>query len=190
MSFFITGHRKSQRPIIRARFFLSLVPVITYLFAFSHIPLPASLASSDTTTIALSRLIVLGTIILGLLSGFGVISNSWRFLPFISQSRYVCLFFFLGLDRGFGFVSETRSIFIFFIFFLYRGVPSEQEIDAAHYSLSSIRNDMRSRKEEAARREGSTVRLLSLFHHNSKSQNHSGRINFMVLPRRILISRR
>ena len=42
-------------------------------------------------------------------------------------------------------------------FFLFRIVPSEHEIDAAQYSLMSIRNDMRSRKEEAARREGSTV---------------------------------
>ena len=110
LSLFYLDHRAFQRPIVRARVFLSLVPVIIYLFALSHIPLPAALASSDTTTIALSRLIVLGTIILGLLSGFGAISSSWQFLPFISQSRYVMfLFFFLGLN--------CECEFIYFIFF-------------------------------------------------------------------------
>ena len=62
---------------------------------------------------------------------------------------------FLFLPWTFEFVSETQSLFI--SSFLYRSVPSEQELDAARYSLTSIRNDMRSRKEEAARREGSTV---------------------------------
>ncbi|KAF8800296.1 hypothetical protein BYT27DRAFT_7227460 [Phlegmacium glaucopus] len=116
--------RAFQRPMVRVRAFLSLIPVIIYLFALSHIPLPAALASSDTATIALSRLIVLGTIILGLLSGFGAISNSWRFLPFISQPQ---------------------------------GVPSENELDAAQYALTGIRNDLRLRREEAARREGSSA---------------------------------
>ena len=185
-----TDHRKSQWPIIKARFFLSLVPVITYLFAFSHIPLPAGLASSDTTTIALSRLIVLGTIILGLLSGFGVISNSWRFLPFISQSRYVSSYFFPWNEaRGWVRFWNAKHIYIL-LCLLNRGIPSEQELDAAQYSLTSIRNDMRSRREEAARREGPTVRVLSIFHHNPDPQDLSGRIDFMVLPRRILISRR
>jgi hypothetical protein len=93
-TFCLTGHRAFQRPIVRARVLLSLVPVIIYFFALSRIPLPAALASSDITTVALSRLIVLGTIILGLLSGFGAISSLWKFLPFISQSRYVVLIFF------------------------------------------------------------------------------------------------
>jgi len=44
-----------------------------------------------------------------------------------------------------------------------RAVPSENEIDAAQYSLTSIRNDIRSRKEEAVRREGLTVETTSWF---------------------------
>ena len=74
------------------------------------------------------------------------------------------MFYFYSLDRTadffFEFVSETRSILIYLFhlfFYIYRGIPSEQELDAAQYSLTSIRNDMRSRREEAARREGSTV---------------------------------
>jgi hypothetical protein len=65
----------------------SLVPVVLYLFALSYIPLPEALSSSDIMTAALSRLIVLGTIILGLLSGFGAISSSWQYLPFLSRAQ-------------------------------------------------------------------------------------------------------
>jgi hypothetical protein len=67
---------------------LSLVPVILYLLMFSWVPLPEALASSDIATIALSRLVVLGTIILGLLSGFGAVSNAWAFFPLIWRNRY------------------------------------------------------------------------------------------------------
>jgi hypothetical protein len=67
---------------------VSLAPVIVYLFLLSWIPLPDALASSDMMTAALSRLVVLGTIILGLLSGFGAVSNAWAFFPLFSRNRY------------------------------------------------------------------------------------------------------
>ncbi|KAF8154275.1 Abscisic acid G-protein coupled receptor-domain-containing protein [Crassisporium funariophilum] len=118
------GTSSTRRSLLGARAIFSLIPVVLYLFALSYIPLPIALASSDTTTAALSRLIVLGTIILGLLSGFGAISSSWKFLPFVSRDS---------------------------------AVPSEQDIDTAQYALTSVRNDMRTRREEATRREGSTV---------------------------------
>jgi len=70
------------------RLLLSLIPVIFYLLLLSLVPLPDALASSDITTTALSRLVVLGTTILGLLSGFGAISNAWVFLPLFSLNRY------------------------------------------------------------------------------------------------------
>ncbi|KAF8970632.1 Abscisic acid G-protein coupled receptor-domain-containing protein [Flammula alnicola] len=38
-----------------------------------------------------------------------------------------------------------------------QAVPSEQDIDTAQYALNSIRNDMRDRRAEAARREGSVT---------------------------------
>ena len=71
------------------RVFMSLVPYLIYLFAFTMIPLPESLSTvnSGITTLALSRLIVLGTFIIGLLSGFGAAMNSWEFLPALSKSR-------------------------------------------------------------------------------------------------------
>lgn len=57
----------------------------------------------------------------------------------------------------FEFVAEKSGTFFIYLSFLFRDVPSEHELDAAQYSLMSIRNDMRSRKEEAARREESMV---------------------------------
>ncbi|KAJ7038865.1 G protein-coupled receptor 89 [Mycena alexandri] len=65
------------------RLFFSTFCVALYLFALSCIPLPASLSASDqlTVTATLSRLVVLGTIILGLLAGFGAVSSSWNFIP-------------------------------------------------------------------------------------------------------------
>ncbi|PPQ71403.1 hypothetical protein CVT26_011118 [Gymnopilus dilepis] len=107
------------RHVVGFRAIFSLIPVGLYLFALSYIPLPASLETSDTATSALSRLIVVGTVILGLLSGFGAISTSWKHLPFGTQV-----------------------------------VPSERDIDTAQYALTSVRNDMRERRAEAARRQG------------------------------------
>ncbi|KAM6493159.1 G protein-coupled receptor 89 [Amanita muscaria] len=78
-----------RRKFHGVRIAISFIPVIALLFAIAHIPLPKGLTSHDTMTSILSRLIILGTIILGLLSGFGAISNSWGFIPFFSNSRPV-----------------------------------------------------------------------------------------------------
>ncbi|KAH8836157.1 G protein-coupled receptor 89 [Flagelloscypha sp. PMI_526] len=62
----------------------SIIPVLLYLLLLSYIPLPPGLFVNNTmdfTTSLLSRLVVLGTIVLGLLSGFGAVSNSWEFIP-------------------------------------------------------------------------------------------------------------
>uniref|UniRef100_A0A8H7XX95 Golgi pH regulator n=1 Tax=Psilocybe cubensis TaxID=181762 RepID=A0A8H7XX95_PSICU len=111
------------KSIIGPRAILSFIPVALYLFALSYIPLPASLEPADTFTVSLSRLIVLGTIVLGLLSGFGAISSSWQFLPFVSRPQ---------------------------------SIPTERDIENAQYSLMSIRNDLRDRRTEAARRAGTS----------------------------------
>ena len=80
----------------------SLIPVSIYLFLLSWIPLPDALASSNLTTTALSRLVVLGTIILGLLSGFGAINNAWAFFPLFFRNRYESL-------TVYSFISLTTS---------------------------------------------------------------------------------
>ncbi|KAJ6626017.1 Abscisic acid G-protein coupled receptor-domain-containing protein [Mycena sp. CBHHK59/15] len=63
------------------RIFFSAITVACYVFTLSCIPLPAALSAADRMTATLSRLVVLGTIILGLLAGFGAISSSWAFFP-------------------------------------------------------------------------------------------------------------
>lgn len=71
------------------RIILALLPVSLYLLFLSYIPLPIGLKNPDYTTAALSRLIVLGTTVLGLLSGFGAVSNSWEYLPFVNREQCV-----------------------------------------------------------------------------------------------------
>ncbi|KAJ7607545.1 G protein-coupled receptor 89 [Roridomyces roridus] len=100
------------------RILFSTLCVALYLLLFSFIPLPASLSVSDTLSATLSRLIVLGTLILGLLSGFGAVSSSWAFLP-----------------------SKRTAI-----------VPTEQDVATAEYALSSVRDDLERKQEEARRK--------------------------------------
>ncbi|KAL1708910.1 Abscisic acid G-protein coupled receptor-domain-containing protein [Schizophyllum commune] len=82
-----TARDASPSRICGPRLLLNLIPVILYLFALSYIPLPAALASSGFSASVLARLVVLGTIILGLLSGFGAISTAWPYLPFVSRKK-------------------------------------------------------------------------------------------------------
>ncbi|KAF8346552.1 G protein-coupled receptor 89 [Amanita rubescens] len=78
-----------RRRFFGIRIVISFIPVLVFLFALANIPLPAGLTSRDALTNAISRLIILGTIVLGVLSGFGAVSNAWGFLPFLSASRPV-----------------------------------------------------------------------------------------------------
>ncbi|KAJ8519301.1 hypothetical protein ONZ45_g3744 [Pleurotus djamor] len=80
---------KSKRRSFKFRLLVNAIPVAVYLAGFSYIPLPDAVSSTDVSTATLSRLIVLGTIVLGLLSGFGALNNAWEFLPFFSRSRSV-----------------------------------------------------------------------------------------------------
>ncbi|TDL26846.1 hypothetical protein BD410DRAFT_472119 [Rickenella mellea] len=69
------------------RLFLTGAPYTICLLSFSYVPVPQGLNSADKLYTLLSRLIVIGTIILGLLSGFGAIRNAWDFFPVFSGSR-------------------------------------------------------------------------------------------------------
>lgn len=81
-----SSDQKRRRLLLGPRIFLSFVPFILYLLGLSYVPLPVALSASDSATSALAQLIVLGTIILGLLSGFGAVSSAWRFLPFVTRN--------------------------------------------------------------------------------------------------------
>ncbi|GLB44430.1 putative the Golgi pH regulator (GPHR) family N-terminal [Lyophyllum shimeji] len=109
---------RRHKYLLGPRICLSLIPVLLYLFALSKIPLPPALIASnvDIFTASLARLIVLGTLILGLLSGFGAVSTSWAFIPWLSPSR---------------------------------GVPTDQDVATAEYTLQSVRNDLRDRRAAA-----------------------------------------
>ncbi|KAG8215198.1 hypothetical protein J3R82DRAFT_8734 [Butyriboletus roseoflavus] len=54
-----------------------LLPVALFIFTVSFVPLPAEFTSYNPLTSTAARLVVLGTIILGLLSGLGAVNGAW-----------------------------------------------------------------------------------------------------------------
>lgn len=67
----------------------SFIPVILSLILLSYIPFYTdSTSPQNLLTRTLSRLILLGTIILGLLSGFGAVTRAWHFLPSSKDKEY------------------------------------------------------------------------------------------------------
>lgn len=66
---------------------LALVPYAIYMFLLALIPLPESLGSKTIVSAALSRLIVLGTFIIGVLSGIGAARYIWEHIPLFRTSE-------------------------------------------------------------------------------------------------------
>ena len=69
------------------RIILTALPVGIFLFFLSFIPLPTNFPDASLWQNVLSRLTVVGTLILGFLSGFGAVSNAWDFFPSISRKK-------------------------------------------------------------------------------------------------------
>ena len=63
--------------LLNIRAIAFLLPVVFFIFVLSFIPLPAELTSYNPLTSTAARLVVLGTIILGLLSGLGAVNGAW-----------------------------------------------------------------------------------------------------------------
>ncbi|KIY71005.1 hypothetical protein CYLTODRAFT_429727 [Cylindrobasidium torrendii FP15055 ss-10] len=63
--------------IITPKSLLALVSVAATLVLLSSIPLPAALAPTSFLAAAIARLIVIGTVLLGLLTGFGAMNSIW-----------------------------------------------------------------------------------------------------------------
>ncbi|EMD35045.1 hypothetical protein CERSUDRAFT_85781 [Gelatoporia subvermispora B] len=80
------GAQARQRPSF-GRILLNTIPVCLFLFFLEYIPLPEGLHSSSFIATTLSRLTVLGTIILGGLSGFGAMTAIWTFLPLFGLNK-------------------------------------------------------------------------------------------------------
>ncbi|KAF8264979.1 Abscisic acid G-protein coupled receptor-domain-containing protein, partial [Lactarius quietus] len=67
----------------RHRVLVVLAPLSVYFFLISYVPLPGVLLSEEhrTLTLVMARYNVLGTIILGSLSGFGSVTTAWGYFP-------------------------------------------------------------------------------------------------------------
>ncbi|KAH8112124.1 Abscisic acid G-protein coupled receptor-domain-containing protein [Phellopilus nigrolimitatus] len=79
--------RVSRSRSVPTRVLMALIPYSLYIFALSLIPLPEGLSSTSLISAALLRLIVLGTLIIGLLSGLGAARNAWDFTPWLSKNQ-------------------------------------------------------------------------------------------------------
>ncbi|TCD62664.1 hypothetical protein EIP91_006586 [Steccherinum ochraceum] len=78
-----------QRPTI-TRIIISALPIGLFTYLLSFIPLPTVIASQSVGARILSRLVVVGIVILGLLSGFGSINTAWMFFPRFSRNEKSC----------------------------------------------------------------------------------------------------
>ncbi|KAI9454650.1 Abscisic acid G-protein coupled receptor-domain-containing protein [Lactarius psammicola] len=67
----------------RRRVLVVLAPLSVYFLLLSYVPLPGVLVSEEnrTFTLVMARYNVLGTIILGSLSGFGSVTTAWGYFP-------------------------------------------------------------------------------------------------------------
>jgi hypothetical protein len=70
-----------------------LAPLFVYFLLLSYVPLPDDLVTSgksDTFTLVTLRYNVLGTFILGCLSGFGSVAAAWGYFPLsCGKNRHV-----------------------------------------------------------------------------------------------------
>ena len=67
----------------RRRVLLVLAPLSVYFFLLPYVPLPGVILSEENRTFTLitARYNVLGTVILGSLSGFGSVTTAWGYFP-------------------------------------------------------------------------------------------------------------
>ncbi|KAI0633056.1 Abscisic acid G-protein coupled receptor-domain-containing protein [Trametes polyzona] len=80
------GVSPTRQQILSPSLALYLIPNVLFLLALSHVPLPAELPTHNMLAATLSRLTVIGTVILGLLSGFGAIYTAWDFFPVFTRN--------------------------------------------------------------------------------------------------------
>ncbi|RPD63395.1 hypothetical protein L227DRAFT_497439 [Lentinus tigrinus ALCF2SS1-6] len=82
------GIPSSRQRTLSMSLLLYLIPNFLFLLALSYVPLPTGMPAHNMMASTLSRLTVIGTVILGALSGFGAIDTAWAFFPvFSGKSR-------------------------------------------------------------------------------------------------------
>lgn len=87
-----TLHIPASATLSHRRVLTVLAPLFVYFLLLSYVPLPYLLSSgkSDTFTLVTVRYNVLGTFILGCLSGFGSVTAAWGYFPLsCSKNRHV-----------------------------------------------------------------------------------------------------
>ncbi|KAI9435725.1 Abscisic acid G-protein coupled receptor-domain-containing protein [Lactarius indigo] len=105
----------------RRRILVVLAPLFVYFLLLSYVPLPGALPTEEnrTFTLVTARYNVLGTVILGSLSGFGSVTTAWGYFP---------------LSCG-----KNRHS---------RKTPTQAEVDRVEQSLIRIRADLASKRKE------------------------------------------
>jgi hypothetical protein len=99
----------------------------------------------------LARLTVLGTAILGLLSGFGAVSNAWTFLPAkLRHNEYV----------------QLRTLLSYLAEVITSKEPTDAGVEASQRSLDHIREDLASRRSAMQKQTSNVSALRSLQDHN------------------------
>ena len=112
-----------------------MLPVSFFLFILSYVPLPSSISKTSGISAIVSRLTVIGTVILGLLSGFGSINNAWDYLPILSQNQKYDESFF------------RRDIDVL----IWRRIPADDEVSASERALAKVQQDLADRRADLLR---------------------------------------
>lgn len=73
----VLTYRAETPSLFNVRAVTFLLPVAAFVFVLSFIPLPPDLTSHNPLMTTTARLVVLGTTILGLLSGLGSVNGAW-----------------------------------------------------------------------------------------------------------------
>ncbi|KAN0080123.1 Abscisic acid G-protein coupled receptor domain containing protein [Tylopilus felleus] len=73
----VLTYRSETPSLLNVRAIAFLLPVALFIFVLSFVPLPAEFTSYGPLTSTIARLVVLGTIVLGLLSGLGAVNGAW-----------------------------------------------------------------------------------------------------------------
>ncbi|KAI6113589.1 Abscisic acid G-protein coupled receptor-domain-containing protein [Pisolithus croceorrhizus] len=73
----VLTYRAETPSLFNVRAITFLLPVAAFVFVLSFIPLPPDLTSHNPLTTTTARLVVLGTTILGILSGLGSVNGAW-----------------------------------------------------------------------------------------------------------------
>ena len=115
-----------------------LAPLFVYFLLLSYVPLPDDLVSSGTSdsfTLVTVRYNVLGTFILGCLSGFGSVTAAWGYFPLsCGKNRHVNHFSF----DIFRLNNPPKS----------RKIPTRAELDQTEQSLTLVRADIVNKRND------------------------------------------